>query len=192
MGHFGPPIPLDECIMPTLKTSCSVAIKVAFHALADREGLTESLLLRRMAVTILTQHENHCGVAPASEVRGGRGGKTGRVMLRLRPVEIQAIRELAEPEGHSAQAWIVRLLRYRLEGAIPFAQVESEALRAAIRELSAVGRNLNTITHRLLRSGQFEGGNLNLDALAKAVEQLRREMVATVTRATHRAHRSDG
>lgn len=59
-------------------------------------------------------------------------------------------------------------------------------------ELSAIGRNLNTITHRLLRSGQFEAGLLDLQTLAKSVERLRREMTATTTRASHRVHRADG
>ncbi|MDE2467108.1 MAG: hypothetical protein KGO02_25860 [Alphaproteobacteria bacterium] len=110
-------------------------------------------------------------------------------MLRLRSSEAQAIRALAEPEGHSAQAWIVRQLRYRLEGAVPFAKEELAAQHGAIRELAAVGRNLNTLTHRLLRSGQFAEGMLDLQALAQAVERLRREMMATTTRASHRAHR---
>ena len=109
-------------------------------------------------------------------------------MLRLRPSEAQAIRALAEPEGCSAQAWIVRQLRYRLEGAVPFAKEELAAQHDAIRELAAVGRNLNTLTHRLLRSGQFAEGMLDLQALAQAVERLRREMMATTTRASHRAN----
>ncbi len=150
------------------------------------------MLLRRMAVAVITGNRGSELAASEAGIRGGQGGKSGKLSLRLRPAEIQAIRALAEPEGYSAQAWIVRLLRYRLEGAIPFAREELEVQRAAIRELSAVGRNLNTITHRLLRSGEFDVSNLKLDALAKAIEQLRREMIATITRATYRAHRSDG
>ena len=176
--------------MPVVKALCSAETKARFQALATAEGISESLLLRRMVATVVAQSGNtrHRSV----ETRGGRGGQGGQIKLRLRPAEVQAVRALAETEGYSAQAWIVRLLRYRLEGAIPFGREELEVQRAAIRELSAVGRNLNTITHRLLSSGQFEGGNLKLEALAKAVEQLRREMIAIVTRATHRAHRADG
>lgn len=88
-------------------------------------------------------------------------------MLRLRPAEIRDIRALAEPEGYSAQAWIVRQLRYQLEGAVPFAKEELSAQHDAIRELAAVGRNLNTLTHRLLRSGQFAEGMLDLSLNAR-------------------------
>lgn len=189
MARFGRLIPLGEAAMPTLKAHCSEATKAQFRALAQSNGLTESTLLRRMAVTILARQRDASAVPPASEMRGGKDGRGSRVMLRLRMSEIQAIRALAEPEGYSAQAWIVRQLRHRVEGAVPFAKEELSAQHDAIRELSAVGRNLNTITHRLLRSDQFEAGLLDLQALARSVERLRREMISTTTRAAHRARR---
>lgn len=189
MARFGLLIPLGEAAMPTLKAHCSEATKAQFRALAQANGLTESTLLRRMAVTILAKQRDASAVPPASEMRGGKGGRGSRVMLRLRMSEIQAIRAFSEPEGYSAQAWIVRQLRYRLEGAVPFSKDELAAQHDAIRELSAVGRNLNTLTHRLLRGGQFEAGLLDLRALAKSVERLRGEMISTTTRASHRVHR---
>ncbi|MGH8183249.1 MAG: hypothetical protein ACREPH_06295, partial [Rhodanobacteraceae bacterium] len=106
--------------------------------------------------------------------------------LRLWANEIQAIRALAGPEGYSAQAWVVRQLRQRLEGAIPFAKEELVELRDAIRELSAVGRNLNTLVHVLLRSDRLVGDLLDLPDLAKKIETLRRTVTATMIRATHR------
>jgi len=175
--------------MPTLKALCSGETKARFGALAMREGLTESMLLRRMVTAVIAQYGNIGDALPESDTRGGRRGHGGQIKLRLRPSEVRAIRAVAEPEGYSAQAWIVRQLRHRLEGAVPFSKDELCAQHDAIRELSAVGRNLNTLTHRLLRSGQFEGGLLNIQALAKSVERLRREMTATTTRASHRAHR---
>ncbi|MEO7149767.1 MAG: hypothetical protein ABIY40_07520 [Rhodanobacteraceae bacterium] len=192
MGRFGLFIPPGESAMPTLKAHCSAATKAGFQALAKAEDLSESTLLRRMAVTIIAGQDGARAALPASEMRGGQGGKSSRVMLRLRPSEVQSIRALAEPEGYSAQAWIVRQLRYRLEEAVPFAKEELSAQHDAIREISAVGRNLNTLTHRLLRSGRFAEGMLDLQALARSVERLRREMTATTTRASHRAHRADG
>ena len=106
--------------------------------------------------------------------------------MRLWANEIRAIRALAGPEGYSAQAWIVRQLRQRLEGAVPFAKDELVELRDAIRELSAVGRNLNTLVHVLLRSDRLVGDLLDLPDLAKRVETLRRTVTATMIRATHR------
>lgn len=114
MARFGLLIPLGEAAMPTLKAHCSDATKASFRALAKSNGLTESTLLRRMAVTIIARQDDVHSAPPAAEMRGGKGGMGSRVMLRLRPVEIQAIRALAEPEGYSAQAWIVRQLRHRL------------------------------------------------------------------------------
>lgn len=63
----------------------------------------------------------------------------------------------------------------------------SEATKARFQAL-AQREGLNTLTHRLLRSGQFAEGMLDLQALAQAVERLRREVMATTTRASHRAH----
>lgn len=141
--------------MPTVKTLCTDETKTRFSALATSEGLTESMLLRRMIAAVVRQRCGPNAALPASETRGGRRGYGGQIKLRLRPVEVRAIRALAEPEGYSAQAWIVHQLRHRLEGAVPFAKEELSAQHDAIRELSAVGRNLNTIAHRLLRSGSL-------------------------------------
>ena len=174
--------------MPTLKAHCSDATKARFQALAQREGLSESTLLRRMAVTVIAGQAGGLGSLPASEMRGGQGGKGSRVMLRLRPAEVQTIRALAEPEGYSAQAWIVRQLRHRLEGAVPFAKDELSELREALRELGALGRNLNKMLHLLQRSDRFLDGSLDLQTLAVSVERLRRAVTETMTRATHRGH----
>lgn len=172
--------------MPELHARCSAQIKQRFQALASGEGLTESILLRRMVATVIAHNLEAVCALPKSDTHGGQGGYSGRIMLRLRPTEIRAIRALAGPEGYSAQAWIVRQLRQRLEGAIPFAKEELVELRDAIRELSAVGRNLNTLVHVLLRSDRLVGNLVDLPDLARKVETLRRTVTATMIRATHR------
>ncbi len=149
------------------------------------------MLLRRIAVAVITQNRGAELTASEAKIRGGQNGKGGKLSLRLRPSEIQAIRVLAEPEGYSAQAWIVRQLRHRLEAAVPFAKDELDVLRDAIRELGSVGRNLNTMLHVLHRSGHFEDGRLDLQALHERVDQLRRAVTATVTHAAHRGHRGN-
>lgn len=185
-----PFIPPREQQTPILRARCSAEIKQRFRAVAAAEGLTESLLLRRMVAAVIAKHA-HGGVVPRSDTRGGRGGYGGELKLRLLKSEVQAIRALAEPEGYSAQAWIVRQLRQRLEGAVPFANAELDALRDAVRELSAVGRNLNTLVHVLHRSGHVEKGTLDLQRLSTSIESLRREVTAAMTRATHRGLRAN-
>jgi hypothetical protein len=177
--------------MPILKTRCSDEMASRFHALAKVENLRSSMLLRRMVAAVVAQHGAGEIALPKSDTRGGRGGHGSRIMLRLRPAEVEAIRALAEPEGYSASAWIVRQLRQRLVGAVPFANAELDALRDAIRELGAIGRNLNTLLHVLHRSGRFEQGALDLKRLSEGVEQLRSTVVATMTRATERGHRAE-
>jgi len=68
---------------------------------------------------------------------------------------------------------------------------ELDELRDAIRELAALGRNLNTLLHVLHRSDRFEEGRLDLQALHAGVDTLRKTVTATMTRATHRGYRGD-
>ncbi|MES2403079.1 MAG: hypothetical protein V4567_01935 [Pseudomonadota bacterium] len=74
---------------------------------------------------------------------------------------------------------------------MPFATAELDELRDAIRELAALGRNLNTLLHVLHRSDRFEEGRLDLQALQAGVDKLRRTITATMTRATHRGYRGE-
>lgn len=175
--------------MPTLQTRCRPEIKQRFHALASSHGLTESMLLRRVVSIVLAQ-TSHATLPPSTTgTRGGLGGHGGQIKLRLRPCEVQAIRALAEPEGYSAQAWIVRQLRHRLEDAVPFAKDELNELHETLRELGALGRNLNKLLHILQRSDRFLEDQLDLQSVSASVERLRRAVTETVTRATHRGHR---
>jgi len=173
----------------TLQTRCTAEIKSRFRALAKGHGLTESMLLRRMVAAVLKQHVDEVLAFSTTQTRGGRGGHGGQIKLRLRPGEVRAIRALAEPEGYSAQAWIVRQLRHRLEDAIPFAKDELNELREALRELGALGRNLNKLLQVLQRSDRFLEGLLELQALHASVERLRQAVTETMIRATHRGHR---
>ncbi|MEO6967044.1 MAG: hypothetical protein ABI132_01095 [Rhodanobacteraceae bacterium] len=172
--------------MPELHARCSAQTKRQFQALAASEGLTESVLLRRMVTTVIAHNMGAVCALPKSDTRGGQGGHSGRIMLRLRPTEIRAIRALAEPEGYSAPAWIVRQLRHRIEGAVPFAKQELTALRDALREIGAIGRNLNSLVHLLRRSDRLVDDLLDVPSLADKIESLRRAVVAALTRATHR------
>lgn len=174
--------------MPLIAAQCSESTKARFRALAEREGLSESALLRKMVDQVLAGNER-----PSDLERFGgiRRGYTGQLRLRLRRKEVTAIRDLAKPAGQSAQGWVVAQLRHRLEGAVPFAKEELDAMHDAVREIGRVGRNLNTITRHLVRTGQFLAEELELGALSKAVERIRREMIATLIRATHRSGTSE-
>lgn len=161
--------------MVTLKTHCSDETNAQFHGLAAGSDLSEAicwgLWARQWSSRVAkSQLRRSSRILPVGEGHGGR------LMLRLHPTEVQAIRSLAEPEGYSTQAWIIRQLRHRLEDAMPFSKEELDALRDAVRELAVLGRNLNTLLHVLHRSDRFEEGRLDLQALhaasTKGAEQL--------------------
>ena len=170
--------------MPLIAAQCSESTKQRFRALAERHGVSESALLRQMVTNVLAKNEKPSDV---ERFGGPRAGYTGQLRVRLRRKEVTAIRALAKPAGQSAQGWAVAQLRHRLEGAVPFAREELDALHSAVNQIGTAGRNLNTITRHLLRTGQLLAEQLDLDALSKAVERIRREMIATLTRASHRS-----
>lgn len=176
--------------MPLLQGQCTDDTKAAFHALAQRHGLTESALLRQIVAAVLSDEKVKS--SGPELFAGSRGGRTGQLRLRLREQEVARIRELAEPAGQSAQAWVVAMLRQRLESAVPFAKAELQELREAIRAIGPIGRNLNTITYQLLRTDQYALRAQEIAALTQAVEAMRQAITATVTRARHRAGANDG
>lgn len=176
--------------MTTLHTRCSEQTKQRFQALAASHGLSSSMFLRKMIAAVLASSESGTSTSLNPEIRGGRNGTGGQIRLRLQPDEVRAVRALAEPEGYSAQAWIVRQLRHRLDGAVPFATDELDELRGVMRELGALGRNLNRVLHILQRTGRLEG-SLDMQALSASIERLRRTVTETITRASHRGLRAD-
>ena len=155
--------------MPQLKTPCTAATKVGFQAMAARLGMTEAALLRQMVMRVLQDAGESSGPEP-----GGDQGRTGgQIRLRLHDHEVRRILELAKPAGQSAQGWIIALVRERIEDAVPFTKEDLAELREAIREIGPVGRNLNTITHRLLRSDQWSDSQIEfVQAAAEATEKV--------------------
>lgn len=59
-----------------------------------------------------------------------------------------------------------------------------------MRELGALGRNLNRMLHVLQRTDRLEGP-LEMEALSANIEQLRRVVTETFTRATHRGFHAE-
>lgn len=170
--------------MPMLAAQCSNETKVAFAAEAEQHGLTESELLRQMVAALLQKQS-----APGSADRpftGSRAGTTGELHLRLRAHEIERIRTLASAAGQSGPAWVVALIRQHLEGAAPFVASELDELAGAVRQLGAIGRNLNLIAHQLLRTDRYSAQALEPERLAAHVEAVHVAVRAMAARAASR------
>lgn len=169
--------------MSTLKTLCTEEMKTAFVRLADEHGMTEAALLRQMVKRVLESSGKRLGPGLSS----GRGGHGGQLRLRLRTHEVKRVRELAEASGQSAQGWIVALIRQQIEHAVPFSKDELAELREAIRAVGPIGRNLNMITYRLLRSDQWSDAQGEfIQAAECAVDKVHRAVRNLAQKASHR------
>lgn len=174
--------------MAILKAICTPETKAAFRALAAEHGLTEAVLLRRLVQGVLQKAGKSSGPEPS----GGNGGKGGQIHLRLCEHEVRRIRELAKPSGQSAPGWVVALIRQQIEHAVPFSKDELAELREAIRAIGPIGRNLNMITHRLLRSDQWSDGQGEfVQAAERAVEKVHCAVRNMAQKASHRTGAAD-
>jgi hypothetical protein len=119
------------------------ATKAAFSAMAHRQGMTDSALLKHMIETAL-QSANAAPTADAVSGKGG-AGPVSRLTVRLRADDHLVLRERAAARGMAPATYVAVYLRSHLRALAPLPKAEYLAVRSAVLELSAVGRNLNQI-----------------------------------------------
>lgn len=173
--------------MPQIAARLDADTKRRFAALAEGQGLSESALLRRMVVTVIAGAAGEVPTYP----RGGRGRLGGKVDFRLGPDELAAAQAIAEPEGRSVAAWIRAMLRWRLQGVVPFNRHELHGLGKALVALNQLGRNLNELVRYFHRTGRVDPDSVKADALAQAVANLRDRVQDLTDRASARYTEGD-
>ena len=145
--------------------------KANFRALADRQELTESALLKRMVDLTLQSVGAASGEVLASAYRGARHA---RLCVRLRAEDQLLLRERAAARQMAAATYASVLLRAHLRSLSPLPKGELLALKRSIAELASIGRNINQIA----KVGN-EGGRLpstareEFRAMLKICEALR-------------------
>ena len=87
---------------------------------------------------------------------------------------------------------MVALIRQRLGDATPFVERELDELSAAVRQLGAIGRNLNLLVHQLMRTDQYSAQALQPERLAARVEAVHAAVRAMASRAASRVGGKDG
>lgn len=137
-----------------LKTRVNAETKALVQTLATQAYLTEAAWFRRTidrAVQSAGAVDPEMGLPAFADRRCGsaRRGAGGRVYLRLRRYDQVILRERACARGMPVATYASALLRAHLHQAPPLPQAELQALKAAVVELGAIGRNLNQIAHAL-------------------------------------------
>jgi hypothetical protein len=123
-------------------------MKQGFTAMAHRQGVSESTLLKRLIEASLVSAGAHPTRVdePVEPVRNG-----ARVSMRLRADDLLLLRERARCRQIPTGTYVSLLIRAHLRALTPLPTAELTALKASVAELGAIGRNLNQIARSLNR-----------------------------------------
>lgn len=166
-----------------LKTRIPLDLKVQAKEIADRELLSEAAWLKRLVLREIRACHGASGdggePCSAGRVRDRgrepRGIGCARAMLvRLRTEDRLLLDARAEARGMRPATYASVLLRAHLRGLTPLPKNELAALKYAVGELGAVGRNLNQIARAVNQGARLAGpGRDEFRAILKICEALR-------------------
>jgi Bacterial mobilisation protein (MobC) len=152
--------------------------KDRFAALARLQNTSESTLLKRIVEASLGP------VTPSTAIEALEPvPPSGRISVRLPNDDFLLLRERATARGLPAATYVSYLVRSHLRRLAPLPDAELKALKHAIGEVAAIGRNLNQIA-RAINSGDVANGanRADLHALLRACTGLRDAVKDVVNR----------
>jgi negative regulator of replication initiation len=151
--------------------------KERFAATARHLGLSDSALLRRMIeLTLRSTDAASLEMAVASDEGASRAS---RLTVRLRPEDQMLLAERAAARSMAPATYVSVLVRSHLRSLTPLPKDELLALKRAVAELSAIGRNLNQIARVTSQGGRAAAlGRNEVMAMLKVAEALRDHMKA--------------
>lgn len=126
-------------------------VKALLRSLALREGLTESALIKRLLGVMLPASSSSVLEIPHRPLRDRR------LCVRLERGDRLLLQERARARRVPSATYVAVLVRSHLRDLTPLPKEELLALRRAVAELSALGRNLNQIA-RAVHSGERVAG----------------------------------
>jgi hypothetical protein len=152
--------------------ACRVTLetKARVRRLAQRDGITESALIKQLLDIVLRSSGlEEPTVAPPDKVN-----RQGRLYLRMETQDLRLLQARSEARGMASATYAALALRSHLRGGAPLPKAEYVALRQAIVQLAAVGRNLNQIARVLNQGGRAQlPGQRELVSMLEIAEALR-------------------
>ncbi len=146
--------------------------KARLHALAERQYLSESALLRRLVELVLLK----AGLSPiiTETPTDAKSLRAARLMVRLRTDDQILLRERAAARGMPPATYVSVLTRAHLRSLAPLPKTELLALKRTVAELGTIGRNLKQIVRAATR-GQLvtSRGREDLTAMLRVCLTLR-------------------
>jgi hypothetical protein len=145
--------------------------KARVRALAEREGITESTLVRQLLDTVLrTSTLGELPAPPPPE----KVSRQARLYVRLAAEDWRFLRERASARGMASATYVALLTRSHLRRAAPIPKAEFLALRQSVNELTAMGRNLNQVARAINQGGKAAlPGLAPVDAMVQVAAGLR-------------------
>jgi hypothetical protein len=143
--------------------------KQRFRALAVGQGLSESVLLKRLLDVALL------GTAERADLerQPATAARDRRLYVRLSLADQRLLSERAEGRELRPATYVSLLIRAHLHDAAPLPTAELVALRESIAQVAALGRNLNQYVRAVQGGAPAAGfGVENAKALIRVCEAL--------------------
>jgi mobilization protein NikA len=169
-----------------LKTRVTPDTKARVLEITQGELLTEAVWLRRLVARALHEEgpslatsrgvaERHSGPVAAARGQCSKNpGRASRLYVRLRREDRLLLHERAAARGMASATYVSVLVRSHLRAITPLPKDELAALKRAVGELGAVGRNLNQIARAANQGARIAGpGREEFKAILKICEALR-------------------
>ena len=156
---------------PFVAARVTPEMKTLLRALAEREQLTESALVRQLLEFMLRRSSGE-GFPKLESLE--KVSRDARLTLRLEPDDRILLCQRAAARGLRSATYVSVLVRSHLRNLAPLPKEELSALKRSVAELGAIGRNLNQIARAANQGGKLTGpGREDLRAMLKLAEALR-------------------
>jgi len=140
-------------------------------ALAERQGITESRLVKQLLDVVLRTTAQSDIPVPAAPDKASRDT---RLYVRLAAEDWRLLKERSSARGMASATYVSLLVRSHLRGVAPIPKAEYLALKQSVVELTAIGRNLNQIA-RVANQGSRPAlpGRAEVGTMLRVAEGLR-------------------
>jgi hypothetical protein len=144
--------------------------KSLVRALAKREGITESSLVKQLLEGVLRT----AAVAEPAPAGPEKLNRDSRLYVRLAAEDRRLLKERSSARGLPSATYVSLLVRSQLLAAVPLPKAEYLALKQSVLELTAMGRNLNQIARAMNQGGRPGApGRAEVATMLKLAEALR-------------------
>jgi hypothetical protein len=153
-------------------------MKTLLRALAERERITESTLVRQLLEAMLRRSAIE-GFPKLDAVE--KTSRDARLTVRLEPDDRVLLCQRAAARSMRSATYVSVLVRSHLRNLAPLPKEELTAMKRSVAELGAIGRNLNQIAKAANQGGRLTGpGREDLRAMLKVAEALRDHVKALI------------